>query len=221
MAKKKAASGKRAPKKNAVAHKSPAKKKSAAVGALAAPALPPDWQELFCREADYGGLVAALVLLHATYPAQPPSTTGRYDNLNIKKLMKMMVPRVNGNGDAAAGARVFLQNDQGAAVFLFLRLLHPGEAYCVTIGSRSGIPSTLYPDLVAIGKYARSTANVKPLEIISKTLLPGDLSDVQDPAIVTIFNTASRDNVFELPLDQINPPSPPWPAGPLWRYKIR
>lgn len=220
MAKKKAASGKQPPKKKAVA-KAPAKKKAAAAGALAAPTLPANWQELFCREADYNGLVAALVLLHATYPAQSPSTTGRYDNLNIKKLMKMMVPRVNGNGDPAAGARVFLRNDQGAAVFFFLRLLHPGEAYCVTIGSRNATASTLYTELGALGRYARSTANVKPLEIITQTQLPGDISDAQDPAIATVFTSAYNDGVFVLPPDQINPPSPPWPAGPLWRYKIR
>ena len=58
--------------------------------AFAAPALPANWAELFCREADYGSLLAALVLLHSTYP---PSTTGDMTILKITKLLKMMVPR--------------------------------------------------------------------------------------------------------------------------------
>ena len=67
---------------------------------LAVGTLPPaGWNELFCRESDVPSLNAAIVLLKATYPQQPTASAGRYDNLNLKKLMRMMVPRPNGDGD--------------------------------------------------------------------------------------------------------------------------
>jgi hypothetical protein len=193
------------------------------------PSLPANWNELFCRETDAASLQAAIVLLSNTY------TPNRYTNLDIGSLLRQMTPRQNSNGVFVAGTRVFQRiippppaapaiPPIDIAVFFFVRLKYPPEAYCMTVGVSTSVSSNdLYTGLVAVCQYAQQTSDTSALEIVNQNTLPDDLTGAGPAAqiVAGAFTAASNAGHIggPLPFSPSNPNPVPWPPN-LQRWPL-
>jgi hypothetical protein len=193
-------------------------------------ALPGNWSELFCREADVAGIQAALVLLTNTY------SPNRYLNLDIGRLIRQMAPRQNSNGVYVAGTRVFqrIVSPPPAApalpaiditAFFFIRLKYPPEAYCMTVGVATSVTAAqLYNDLVGVCQYAQQTSDTSAVEIVNQNTLPDDLtaSGAAAQIVAAAFSLASNAGHIgrPLPFSPSNPNPVPWPPN-LQRWPLQ
>ncbi len=188
--------------------------------------LPPNWRELLPVPSDVSEIGSALDLVRATLPNRY-----YYENLDLPKILRKMVPRRNHNGDFVSGMRIFRRVDPNTnamdiAAFFFVRLYHTNstdwrECYTMTVGvTDTGVTGAqLYDAVRAICQVVAGEPGGERIEVVNEFDLPSDLPDLPATNIVKeAFNlalpssTTSGPGQFDIPPVDVNPPSPPWPG---------